>query len=339
MKSEWTFRTVTEQDTDEILSLIRTSMGEGTIPREKEFWVWKHFNNPFGSSPALVAQSEGKIIGLRAFMRWCWRTGDREIPAVRAVDTATHPGWRGKRIFTELTLQLKEEMKKQGVLFIYNTPNQSSLPGYRKMGWKKVTKVPLWVRPLKLHRVLSALLFKRSMESGPVTSGDFQTAAEFLSHSSIDDFLNKSALADVRYHTCRSINYLKWRYVDIPGFTYKSKWHLEQEGGAAAIFRDRRRKGLHELSLSELICTPGEAGIRLGRFLLKEIARKTKADYIVASAASRTQEAVILRRSGFFPLRFLGPVFTVYKLNETSALRNPELWSSWRCTIGDLEVF
>ncbi len=43
----------------------------------------------------LVAEADGRIVGLRAFMRWEFVAGDRRFRAVRAVDTATHPDYQG----------------------------------------------------------------------------------------------------------------------------------------------------------------------------------------------------------------------------------------------------
>ena len=63
--------------------------------RPAEFFRWKHLENPFGRSFMLVAEADGRIVGLRAFMRWEFVAGDGAFRAVRAVDTATHPDYPG----------------------------------------------------------------------------------------------------------------------------------------------------------------------------------------------------------------------------------------------------
>src|SRR5205085_8985863 len=110
-------RPVTPADTDEIMLLLETCLGKSDIPRTREFWEWKHYKNPFGISPAIVAVHENRIIGLRIFVRWQWNAAEQTFPAVRAVDTLTHPEWRGKGIFSYLTKQLVEQMKDSGVSF------------------------------------------------------------------------------------------------------------------------------------------------------------------------------------------------------------------------------
>ena len=93
-----------------------------------------HPVDPFGRSFMLVAETDGRIVGLRAFMRWEFVAGDRRFRAVRAVDTATHPDHQGKGIFSRLTLEALDSLRDQAD-FIFNTPNEKSLPGYLKMGW------------------------------------------------------------------------------------------------------------------------------------------------------------------------------------------------------------
>ena len=46
--------------------------------------------------PLSWSSQHGQLVALRAFMRWTWRSGGRDVTAVRAVDTATHPDWRGQ---------------------------------------------------------------------------------------------------------------------------------------------------------------------------------------------------------------------------------------------------
>ena len=154
-------RAATADDTPEILNLISTSYQRQNGPSSLGYWLWKHEQNPFGVSPCLVATSDGRIVGVRVFLRWVWCSGDRTVRAVRAVDTATLPEWRGRGIFSRLTMRLVEQMQDEGVRFIYNTPNGKSMPGYLKMGWAPVTKIPLWVRPVRLSMARASSVQQR----------------------------------------------------------------------------------------------------------------------------------------------------------------------------------
>ncbi|MBM4363048.1 MAG: GNAT family N-acetyltransferase, partial [Deltaproteobacteria bacterium] len=136
-------------DADEaaIVELLRASLGEGQIPRTAEFFRWKHREGPFGPSPCRVALAGERLVGVRLFLRWRFRDGDRVVEAVRAVDTATHPEFQGQGIFSKLTLGLVADETARGTGFVFNTPNEKSRPGYLKMGWESLGRITLWVRP------------------------------------------------------------------------------------------------------------------------------------------------------------------------------------------------
>src|SRR5690606_7881140 len=76
-------RRATPQDEPALLELLRASMGEEAVAWSSAYWRWKHDANPFGPSPVLVAEDAGRLVGLRAFMRWAWRSGGAVAPALR----------------------------------------------------------------------------------------------------------------------------------------------------------------------------------------------------------------------------------------------------------------
>src|SRR5205823_70862 len=115
--------------------------------------------NPFGASPAWVALDGDRVIGFRTFMRWEFGHAGRVYRAVRAVDTATHPEYQGRGIFSQLTRAGLDAMHNDGVDYVFNTPNEQSRPGYLKMGWHLVGRLPVSVRvrsPFSGLRVLRA---------------------------------------------------------------------------------------------------------------------------------------------------------------------------------------
>ena len=89
-------RKATESDIPEIIDLLKRSLGESLIPKSEPLWRWKHLENPFGPSPCLLAEENGKLIGVRAFLRWDYVENQQIYHAYRAVDTATHPDHQGK---------------------------------------------------------------------------------------------------------------------------------------------------------------------------------------------------------------------------------------------------
>lgn len=341
MHDELHIREAVESDTEQILGLLRTSLGEGSTPRHREYWSWKHKSNPFGASPALVAEANGCVVGLRVFMYWAWESGGKEIRAVRAVDTATHPDWRGRGIFTRLTLALVDKMDAEGVSFVFNTPNKLSRPGYLKMGWSIVGRVSLWVHPRRPLRALGSLVNPRSPEKmnprrGDRGPSDGQSVVKLLDEPKLRDLLHAMPTTDSRLATPTSIAYLKWRYVDIPDFAYKAVWFLDDEGSAAVIYRNRPRGSLRELRLCEILVGSGRASLRRATALIRSVLRETNADYAVAMAASKTPARRTLTHSGFLPVPRLGPILTIRPLSKGNMQLHR---SAWRLSIGDLELF
>ncbi len=224
-------RAGTAADTPEILKLIATSYECQSDPSRLRYWLWKHEQNPFGASPCLVGTSDGHIVGVRMFLRWVWCSGDQTVRAVRAVDTATLPEWRGKGVFSRLTMRLVEQMQDEGVRFIYNTPNGKSMPGYLKMGWAPVTRIPLWVRPVRL-----SMAARRAFSNVPTplpTFEHFGTITEVLEDRRLPAFLRNVAIHDERYHTPRTTSYLGWRYGNIPGISVRGPAPCGRRCGSA----------------------------------------------------------------------------------------------------------
>ena len=161
LDTELSIRPVRADDHEPIRTLMGAALGGGpTGENTAAFFEWKHQENPFGQSPGLVAHADGRLVGVRLFLRWELRAGDRTLHAVRAVDTATDPEFQGQGIFRRLTLGLLQQLDEGGDLdLVFNTPNANSRPGYLKMGWQDVGSIPVKlspVRPLALLRGVRA---------------------------------------------------------------------------------------------------------------------------------------------------------------------------------------
>lgn len=301
-------------DDDAVLELMATSLGWSGDQPFAALFRWKHLDNAFGRSPAWVAEADGRLAGFRTFMRWRFLRGGEPIAAVRAVDTATHPDFRGRGIFTSLTMQALEALRADGVAFVFNTPNDQSRPGYLKMGWQPVGRLPLraWFRgPASLLNAgrarAAAELWSQPCRVGlPVPT----VAAELA-----------ATVPDARgLATDRPESYWCWRY----GFEPLHYRCLVADGGPMSgflVFRLRRRGSALEAAVAELH-GPAPMQVRLLRRLL----RSTQADYAV-SVSRRTAHGV--------PLPGQGPLLTWRALTET---RQPTL-GDWRLSLGDVELF
>jgi GNAT superfamily N-acetyltransferase len=326
-----------DHDRSAVLELLEATMGGGPAgERSTAFFRWKHQAGPFGPSFMLVADTGDRIVGLRAFMRWRFRAGDRTIRAVRAVDTATHPEFQGRGIFSDLTRAAIEMLTAEADL-IFNTPNEKSLPGYLKMGWQITGTVPISVRARHPIRVLRSYRSIRDASAQPSAGVvDAQPAASVL-HTipDLDAVLAAADPVDGRIQTDRSSGYLRWRYGESP-LDYRAV--RMEEGGATkglAVFRVRPRGRLREATVSELIVPAGD--LATARRLLRAVRRSASVDHLTCHFPSGGTAARAASRSGYLRVP-LGITLVTRDLGHTVE-PDPTRLSAWSLTLGDLEVF
>jgi GNAT superfamily N-acetyltransferase len=322
------------EDEAGVLSLLQASLGGGPVARRlPEFFRWKHQENPFGRSFMLVGEADGRIVGFRAFLRWGFRAGGQDLHAVRAVDTATHPGFQRMGIFSRLTREALTKLGEEADL-VFNTPNQQSLPGYLKMGWRIVGRVPVRVR--RPVRFFSRV---RSMEleagpPGPPPAVGAEPAAEVLRDGDDVSLLLEEQPVESRLSTPRSLEYFRWRYGAAPILDYRAiREEREGELRGLAIFRVRPRGRLWEATVAELIAPDG----RTARRLLRRVSRAGRPDHLTCSFAPGSIAARAAPRVGF--VRVPGGItFVVNPLRE-GIEPDPADLRSWALSLGDLEVF
>ena len=323
---ELTIRRATRDDRAAMIDLCRASLGWNEGDPNEEFFAWKHDENPFGESPAWLAVApDGSLAGLRVLMRWRFRAPDGgHISAVRAVDTATHPDWQGKGIFKRLTLGALDELGEQGLDVVFNTPNDQSRPGYLKMGWAEVGRVPVAVRlrsPLAAARMSGA---RAAAEKWSQRSDVALDAARVFADTTATERLLARIPTPVGISTARSAAYLRWRYSFEP-LRYRAMPLGTDLADGVIVFRVRGRGTATELTVCDVLAPPGQRAGKAVGYLLRE----TGADYAIRTAAPGSVTA------GFLPAPNLGPILTWREVCRTGVPAMDDL----ALTLGDVELF
>lgn len=313
-------------DRPAILALCRRSLGWQPGSPDEAFFAWKHDQNSFGASPAWVAEApDGAIVGVRIFLRWRFRDHDgQRLSAVRAVDTATDPDWRGRGVFSALTTGALPDLGDDGVDFVFNTPNDKSMPGYLKMGWSKVGKVPVVLR-LGSVRSLARLGRARTaaeLWSEPVDTGE-PAGKTFEDQAAVAELLAASQ-PPPKLSTDRSPEFFSWRYSFAP-LRYRAFPLGDSLADGVIVFRVRRRGGAREAAVCDVVAPPGA---RL-RSAFGQIVRQSGADYLLASASS------VRFGAGFVPAAGLGPTLTWRPVNRAGIPAMGDLGLA----LGDIELF
>jgi len=270
-------------DVAQILEVLRLALGEPVLLRRTEaLWDWKHQSNPFGESLILVAESEGRIVGVRALMRWELKTPTGStLKCLRPVDTATHPDFARRGVFKELTMSAIEIARSEGVDLVFNTPNSKSRPGYLKMGWTDVGPIGVLVRP-RLGRAL------KPNGSGPPTIAE---AAPQL-----DPLEGVAPVAIDReprgLRTPREPKYVSWRFTQHP--TARYGW-LSDGKGSGLVARVGVRMMRTELVISDLIGVT-EASV------VRRAAAQAMTRYLAGWFSRRTPERRAAILGGMIPV-------------------------------------
>ncbi|MEY2591686.1 MAG: hypothetical protein QOJ67_3670 [Acidimicrobiaceae bacterium] len=311
-----------------VLALLQASLG--WVPDEQygAFFAWKHRDNPFGPSRAWVATEAGRIVGFRTFLSWKFTRDGTVAEAVRAVDTATHPDVQGRGIFSRLTLHALDELRTEGVQFVFNTPNGQSRPGYLKMGWQPVARLPVLARlrsPLSVIRLARARV-PADKWSQPTGAGE--RAPDVLADADAVSRLLAAVPAPPAgaLATNRTPAFLAWRYGFEP-LAYRVLLCGRSVDDGIGLFRLRRRGTAVEAAICDVLVPGGDR--RLEARAVQDIVRRSGADYGVRIGNPGTV------RAGSFPAPGQGPTLVWRSVVDTQA----PAADRWRLTLGDIELF
>lgn len=308
---EATIRKASEDDLPQVLDLLQASLGWVPDGQFEAFFRWKHHENPAGRSPAWVAEHAGEVVAFRTFLRWRL-LGPDPVSAVRAVDTATHPRWQGRGLFRALTEHGIAALADDGTQLVFNTPNDSSRPGYLKMGWQVVGRVPVRIRPARLRSIPRLRGARVPAERWGEGTGSGDPVDALV--PALPAGLRHGPAAGLR--TDRTASHLTWRY-GFPALGYAALALDDDPARGAAIYRVRRRGTAREATICEVFADSARGAARIRR----AVARRTGADVVVSATTGRA-------------VPDLGPILTYRPLRDGPAIPA----GAWRLTLGDVEL-
>ena len=234
---------------------------------------------------------------------------------MRAVDTATHPSHHRRGIFRSLTMLAVDELTAEGIDFVFNTPNDTSQPGYLTMGWTSAGKLPARLSlgsPAASPRLLGA---RTAAEKWSLPIG-----AGAPIESVIDDLTSLVPSPPTRaFSSIRSRDHLLWRY-GLDALHYR----VLRDDEAAAVIRLRRRGRATEAVLAELFAPDRHSARRL----LRTIRKLPDVDYVLALGGAPHPTPRML------PIPGLGPNLTLRALTH-----EPPAADSLQLALGDVELF
>lgn len=308
-------RRLEEADLPAVLDLLRLALSESPLlERTAQWFWWKHRDNPFGPSIGLVAEADGRVVGLRAFMRWqLVLPGGGVVNCVRAVDTATHPAYQRRGIFRNLTMAGIEIAEGEGIDLIFNTPNPKSKQGYLTMGWSEVGDIEVLARPHLLR-------LRQNVDDDRLPD-----VGEFIDGSPPGDGVGDDR-APFGLRTKRTPQYFQWRFNRHP----TARYLRVDAGDGTALVRPNHRAGRRELIISELLGSSPRAAVR-------RVIRSSRAGYEVAWFSKGTPERRASMWAGMFPVPWLTALTLVARPLRPLPVDVTRM-GSWDLALSDLEL-
>lgn len=319
-----------------MVALAGAALGWSPTDPNAELFAWKHDRSPFGPSPAWVAELDGELVGVRVLLRWTFvAPGDRRVHAVRAVDTATAPGHRGLGIFRRLTMAAVDELTAEGTDIVFNTPNDQSRPGYLKMGWEVLGRVPVGVAVRRPSGVVAMARARvpAAKWSTPTAVGDDASVVLGPDAAPADRAALARALGahpgpvdGALLATERTPALFAWRYADGP-LQYRVLRRGRHLDDGFAVFRLRRRGSALEATVCDVVHPDHDP--RVHHQLVRAVLAETGASYAISVQRRPLGPGASVLLPGS------GPVLTWRPLARTAVAP----LAQWDLRLGDIELF
>lgn len=222
-----------------------------------------------------------------------------------------------------------DDLRDAGVDRVFNTPNDKSRPGYLKMGWQQVGKVPVSVRLTGPRSIAKLAGARTAAEKWSEECSVGRPAAEvFAAHDAVEALLTRIG---TRSHiaTDRTPEFLHWRYRFDP-LRYRAISLGTGVEDGLVVFRARRRGTAVEATICDVLTPAGTSPRRAWKAL-----KGAGVDYLLKGSTSQGRLPLADARQGFVPVPALGPILTWRPVATPMVPAMDQLALS----LGDIELF
>jgi len=113
---------------------------------DRHYLRWLYQDNPAGSVVGYDAWEGDRLAAHYVCVPASVRLGGSHCRALLSLNTATHPQFQGKGLFTELAQRTYAAGLDAGFAVVYGFANANSTPGFvRKLGFQLVTPLDSWI--------------------------------------------------------------------------------------------------------------------------------------------------------------------------------------------------
>ena len=189
---------------------------------DAQMFQWKYIDNPCQTDKEsyniVVAKDGNRLIGARPSFTMSILYMGEQYHAAQPCDTMLLPDYRGSGLFSEMIQYALNDLKEQGINYIFNFPNSNSYPGYIRNGWIDNGSVEAGTRVMSLKKTIVSRINRGKLKCSytPDISPGKEFDISLLAPSGaeelfLDTFKNSNYIAQYR-----SEDWLNWRFSQCP---------------------------------------------------------------------------------------------------------------------------
>lgn len=269
--------------------------------KDKEWFLWKFRDNPFGETILACAEEDGEIAGCVAYGIQPFQMGNKTIKGALAFENFVHPKWRRRGLFKKLISLSEKETLSRGIEILFVFPNAQSLQGYLSVGWTQTESTQYLIRPyLKARSLLKLKDIRKSFVPNESNLNQIIPISTFQQQ------------ATMQLQSVITKEYLNWRF-----FTYPvSEYFVIENKAYQSIVRVGKRGTVKEAQVLMLNITD-ENKFKL-KHLLTECKKGVKYDLISFPISKHNSLRNLLLKHLFFRVPSRGN--TCYKILDYSKI-------------------
>jgi hypothetical protein len=197
-----------KSDIPSLICLYKSAFGKNS---SEEFWNWKHFDSPFGTSISLGGYINNQLVGSISFSRTNFRLNDKILKAYQATDIMIDADFKGKGLGRKMIKAQNDFLKTQSdIAFTYYFPLHWTTKIYTDFECQFVSKVNLFLKSkvqLKLNKVFRSNIAFNVANSSPAFNWN--------------DLLK--VFKPKQFHLDYSQDFFRWKLSN-PKYSYKIIW-------------------------------------------------------------------------------------------------------------------
>ncbi|AEH37678.1 GNAT family N-acetyltransferase [Halopiger xanaduensis] len=306
----YTIRPYEPDDREDFLELYDRVLGD----RDDEWFRWKYEDNPYVDHvPMIVATHEGRVVGTKPSFALELRAGNRTLRALQPADVMVHEDHRRRGLYSRTTERLKERYRDREADLFFNFPNEATLSGSLKHGWRIVEEVPTYYRVQRPDALVDGdeRLEALATAAGPVAAAYFR-ARDRLADPPTDVVVRRFADVPVEQfvdcyeqavpgtlHAHRDETFYEWRFEN-PKWTYDA-YVASRDGDpiAGVITGTRTQDGTKETCLTDLVPLARTRERRDGLEAILARVLSDRRDSALLAASGRAVDPALLGQFGF----------------------------------------